>query len=132
MRKGIAGTALIAALIFTAVIGGCYYDNEERLYPDAGSGCDTLNVTFSKSVLPILQTNCLSCHGAANYTANGGGLNFEDFTLVKAVAEGGMLLGAITHNPSYSPMPKNGAKLDTCSISKIKQWIDAGSINNLP
>jgi len=46
------------------------------------------------------------------------------------MVDGGNLFGAITHNPSRSPMPKDGAKLDTCSITKIKIWIDKGALNN--
>ncbi len=116
--------------LFLSLFAGCYYHNEEELYPDANPVCDTTAVTYSKSVLPVLQSNCLICHSASENAANGGSINLEDFSLLKDLADGGNLFGAITHNPLYPRMPKDRAKLDTCSISKIKIWIDKGAINN--
>jgi hypothetical protein len=121
---------LIFVLLITAIFAGCYYDNEEQLYPKLDQVCDTTGVTFSKSVQPILQTNCLGCHSATENAASGGIINLEDFTVVKVLVDGGNLFGAITHNPLNSQMPKSGAKLDTCSITKIKIWIDKGALNN--
>jgi hypothetical protein len=46
------------------------------------------------------------------------------------VAQNGKLYGAVNHSPGYSPMPKGGTKLSACNISKIKAWIDGGSLNN--
>lgn len=121
---------LLLFLLVTAFVGGCYYDNEEYLYPKIDLSCDTINVTFSKSILPILHTNCLGCHDAADYASMGGNINLEDFTTIKRLVVGGNFYGAVTHNPLRSPMPKGGAKLDTCSITKIKIWIDKGALDN--
>ncbi len=121
---------LILFTLIVAFFAGCYYDNEETLYPKLDKGCDTTGVTYSKSVVPIFQTNCLSCHSASQYLGSGGNINLDDFNSVQQVALKGNLFGAITHNPKNSAMPKNGAKLDTCSITKIKIWIDHGAINN--
>ncbi len=117
-------------VILVALAAGCYYDNEERLYPDLGKGCDTVNVTYSKTIAPIFQTYCLGCHGARDYATSGGNINFDDFAMVQAMATDGMIMGSITHTPPHPFMPKDREKLDTCSISKIKIWIDAGAIGN--
>ena len=110
----------------------CYYRSEEELYPDNQVICDTTGVTYSKTVLPILQNNCYECHSASNNAESGGSLNLEDFSLLQALARGGNVYGAITHDPLYIPMPKGRAQLDSCSIAKIKVWIDSGSSDNLP
>ena len=123
--KKILWLTLVAAL-FT----GCYYDNEEHLYPNLNSVCDTTSVTFSGSVQPILGSNCLSCHSAAENAASGGNVNLGDYNSVKKVVDDGRLYGAIKHDPAYAPMPKGGTQLDACSITKIKIWIDHGAVNN--
>lgn len=121
------------AVIYIAVaifLGGCFYENEENLYPDLSKDCDTTAVTYSKSIYPILQSNCLRCHSATENAASGGNLNFDDFDLFRQLAVSGIVFGSITHNTNNIPMPKNGPKIDTCSITKIKIWIDHGAINN--
>jgi len=117
-------------VLITGFVTGCYYDNEEELYPKIDKGCDTTGITYSKSVQPILQTNCYGCHSIMDNASSGGNINLEDFTSLKqAVLEGHFYL-AIIHDPQHAWMPKDGAKLDTCSITKIKIWIDKGSPNN--
>jgi hypothetical protein len=117
-------------VLITILIYGCYYDSEERLYPKLDQTCDTTGVTFSKSILPVLQTNCFGCHGTTEYSASGGNVNLGDFAQLKQFIEQGNFYGAITHNPLYSPMPKGGVKIDTCSVTKIKIWIDKGALDN--
>jgi hypothetical protein len=121
---------LLIFALFAGLLAGCYYDNEETLYPTLDKGCDTTGVTYSKSIVPIFQTNCLSCHSSKDYASTGGNINLEDFNMVQLLALQGILFGAVTHNSNNSPMPKNGAKIDTCSITKIKIWIDHGALNN--
>lgn len=116
--------------LITTLFAGCYYDSEEQLYPKLDTGCDTTAVTFSKTILPILQTNCYGCHSISENAASGGNVNLQDFTTLKQVVDKGNFYGAITHNPINLPMPKDGTKLDTCSITKIKIWIDHGALNN--
>jgi hypothetical protein len=123
---------LLLTVLVAAFLAGCYYDNEEYLYPKLDTACDTLNVTLSKTILPILQTNCLRCHNATEYAASGGNINLEDYNTISALAVGGVLFQAITQDPRQVPMPKDGTKLDTCSITKIKIWIDHGALNNQP
>ena len=112
------------------MIAGCYYDNEERLYPRIEKGCDTTAITYSKSVQPILQSNCYNCHSTSQNANLGKGIDLEDFTVLKQRAGTGELYLSIVQDPSLIPMPKDGAKLDTCSITKIKIWIDKGAPNN--
>ncbi len=119
---------LLLALI---ALAGCYYDNEEELYPNPPE-CDTTNVTFSGTILPIIENNCKVCHGSGSQQ---GGILLEDYTSISAAAkipagQPGSLYGAVSHNPGNYPMPKGGLQLSDCNIKKIETWINAGTPNN--
>ena len=121
---------LIFLLLIAAATSGCYYDSEEYLYPSVNTNCDTANVTFARSVKPILQQSCFSCHGNGTAASFGNNIKLEDHADVKAQADNGKLYGAIAQLSGYSPMPKGGGKLDDCKINTIKIWIDANAPNN--
>jgi len=117
---------LITLLVAMAYLNsGCYYDKAEILYPD--TVCDTASVTYSATVAPVLSSFCNSCHSGAAPSA---GIKLDTYNDVKIQAANGRLWGAISHSTSYSPMPKNAAKLNTCNLAKIKKWLDAGYPNN--
>ncbi len=111
-------------------ITACYYDSEEFLYPEINNQCDTSNVTFSDAVQPVLSQYCYSCHSNTTAAALGGNIKLEDYSEVKIEADNGRLLGAIDHSPGYSAMPKGAGKLNDCSISLFRIWIDNGAPNN--
>ena len=121
----------IRLLLFTLTCScftwACTYNNEEELYGKNLNGCDTTAVSYNLDVLPILQNNCYTCH---NQTLVEGGINLEGYTRVKAIAQGGRLIGAINHSPGFAPMPRGGAKLASCDISKISRWIESGMPEN--
>ena len=117
---------LVAGLFVVAVSNtGCYYDKEEILYPQ--TVCDTANVTYSGSVVPILLSNCTVCHGGSTPSA---GIKLDTYADVKVQVTNGRLWGAVSQAVSFSPMPKNATKMSTCNLTKIKKWIDAGAPNN--
>ena len=125
----LAGFLVIPFLVLT--ISGCYYDNEEYLYPTSAE-CVTDNMSYSTDVWPVVSSTCTGCHGGASLA---GGIPLEDYTDVSAagaIGAGnyGSLYGAISHASGNSPMPKNGDKLSDCTIAKIKAWIDQGSQDN--
>jgi len=120
---------IILALL---ILAGCYYDNEEELYPNQNTGCDTTNVTFAGTVLPVIDANCKTCHSGGFPQGN---VRLEDYASISAagkIPEGqyGSLYGSVNHSQGNSPMPKNGNKLPDCTIKQIKAWIDAGTPNN--
>ena len=89
--------------------------------------CDTTNVTFSSSVWPILETNCVGCHSGVTPA---GDIPITNYNEVVTIANNGKLLGVIGHETGFSPMPKNGAKLADCKIKEIEIWIADGTPNN--
>lgn len=105
-----------------ASLNSCYYDSEEDLYPN--TDCVTTNVTYSGVVAGIIQSKCYACHDAAN---NLGNITLEGYTNLKKYVDSGQLLGAIKHEPGYSPMPQNLGQLPACDIAKIEAWIVDGA-----
>ena len=114
-------TMLILAGLFAA---GCYYDNEEDLYP---SNCNTDNVSYATDIAPVVGVNCLVCHSTA---ANLGGVRLEGYDAIKVWINNGRLIGAVRRDPGFSPMPQNAPKLSACFIAKLEKWIADGAQNN--
>lgn len=91
------------------------------------SGCDTTNFKFAANVLPMLDAKCKGCHSGAFPSA---GISLTNYAEVKTQADNGKLLGAISHDPSYKPMPQGAPKMADCEITIIRKWIQAGAQNN--
>jgi hypothetical protein len=108
------------------LLTGCYYDNEETLYPQ--TVCDTTNVTYSGTIVPILQSNsCLTCHDPV--TASGGVI-LQTYADLLVYVQNGKFWGAVSHASGYFPMPNGGNKLSDCDLTKIDLWIKKGAPNN--
>jgi hypothetical protein len=117
---------LIAISSFTA----CYYDKKDQVYPQVvAAACDTTNVSYSVTVTNILNANCNNCHGASANSL-GAGIVLNTYASVKPYITNGRLVNSILQNGNASPMPKNMAKMDVCSINKIIVWANRGAINN--
>jgi hypothetical protein len=114
---------LLASLILSCV--SCSNDNEEELF--AHEVCLSEEVSFSGFVKPLIDNRCSSCHNSALAS---GSVNLEDYQQLKQAINNGRFLGAIHHDPGFSPMPKGGAKLSDCDIEKIESWIQAGLPEN--
>jgi hypothetical protein len=129
LANAVSPFILLAFIIFIS-LGSCTSDNAETLYPEGD--CDTTNVTFSGTILQIIENNCFECH-AGNPPSSGKYLG--DYPSISAAAlipagQPGSLYGAITHNANNLPMPQDRPKLSDCDISKIKAWIDASAPDN--
>ena len=101
--------------------------NQGALNNSCSGGCDTLNVTYSGTIVPLLQSKCLGCH---NSTTTSGNLNMESHSGVQVVALNGRLMGSVNHDAGYTPMPFGGAKLQSCEIAELRIWIADGAPNN--
>jgi hypothetical protein len=116
-------TSIITLLLFS-----CYYDSKEALYPTIDTTCDTTLVTYKLTIVPILSNNCYSCHSISTAAANGDNIRLETYSDV--VANSARVTPAIKHTGSVSPMPKNGSKISSCSITQWDIWVRNGMINN--
>jgi|688.fasta_scaffold03792_5 hypothetical protein len=114
---------LTTSLILALVLGGCYYDKEEVLYPN--SFCDTTNVTWSGTIQPLVQSRCATpgCHVTGAQSPD-----LSTYSAFKAqVDQGRIEARAIQGTPSF--MPPSG-KMPNCNIQQLQVWIDAGALQN--
>lgn len=92
-----------------------------------GATCDTVNVSFSGRIKPIIDTWCIGCH---NTNSSGGGYDFSTYEGVKsAIAPDDRLTGSVLQLSGYSKMPQTG-KLDDCDLKAIQKWVSSGYPNN--
>lgn len=104
----------------------CVYHIEEELYPP--DTCDTLNVTYSGTILRIIEHNCYECHSNANVQVSQ--IPLEGYANLIIKINDGKLIRAIRHQNNASPMPKDRPALPECDILKIEKWISEGALDN--
>jgi uncharacterized membrane protein len=129
MGKIISGTFLALVLIMAV---RCTYKKAEDVYPVNNTGtCDTSNVSYAKTIQPVLSTNCYSCHSKAN-SALGGGYVLDNYNDLAVQAQKGFLYANVAEKDLNSPshMPRGAPSLADCEIFKIKAWVDQGYKNN--
>ncbi len=91
--------------------------------------CDTTNVRFSTTIMPLIATRCQGCHSGA---APSGGFRLTNFTEVKAKVTDGRLLGSINHAPGFvsMPYPAGSPKMPQCQIDQVRIWVEGGGLND--
>lgn len=81
---------------------------------------DGTTVSFAATVQPILNANCVSCHGPS---AQNGGVRLDGFSNVQPRAN------QIVSVMRGGRMPPSGC-LAECDIRAIERWVSQGSTNN--
>lgn len=94
---------------------------------NCATACDTTQFRYGANISQILATHCLGCHAGPSSSA---GIDLSSYGNVRPYAINGKLVGAVTHSPGYSAMPKNAGKLSDCQIRQIQKWVAGGSPNN--
>ncbi len=89
--------------------------------------CDTLDVTFANSIMPIINTNCKSCHSGSSPN---GGILLTNYTEIKASVDANQLYQSLTGANGLTLMPYGSDTLSKCDIRTFKIWIDQGAPNN--
>lgn len=118
----------IAIAATVGIAASCSKQSEDVLKLQTGGGtCDTVNMSYSANVLPILVSNCYRCH--ANGIINGG-VSLDGYNNVVIQVQNGHLIAAITHAAGFVPMPFDGGMLSDCNIASIKAWINEGAPDN--
>lgn len=121
---------ILFALFGIALLSGCYFDKEDKLYPKPTTPtCDTTTATFTGTVLPIMMQSCATstCHDAVSQS---GGYDLTNYAGVKMSVDDGKLIGCIRQDQGYDAMPKSANKMDDCSINKIARWVHLGAKND--
>ncbi|MBK7029243.1 MAG: hypothetical protein IPH45_08500 [Bacteroidales bacterium] len=114
---------VISLFSLTLFFGGCYYDNEEALYP--GTTCDTTSPTYQLTISPIISANCLSCHAG---NAPSAGLTLSTYEQVKSAVQNKNLQNHIMQQNGFSIMPPSG-QMNNCKIDQLNSWVAAGMPN---
>ncbi len=85
------------------------------------------NVTYTNDIAPLIEVKCFKCHDAENYKTKASRNKIYDYPSLKKMAESGFLIGSLTHQKGFIPMPyRANKKIDTCSIALIAKWISTG------
>lgn len=116
----------VALILLMIVVSRCYYDSEEFLFPQIGA-CDTTRVSFDTSIVPIVQSHCLLCHGEVTAGQNGT-FKLVNYQNIKDHAD--RLVGSVSWETGYVQMPLGLPKLDNCQIEIIRIWVNAGALQN--
>ncbi|WP_395768998.1 c-type cytochrome [Aquirufa sp.] len=99
-------------------------DTVLTVIPSTNSICDTVSISFDKSVWSIMNKQCVSCHNASNPSA---GVDLSSYDKIQTYVKNGKLYGSLTHAVGYKPMPSATLKLNNCDITMIRKWIRGSS-----
>ncbi len=111
---------VLGFVFLSMVLGSCYYDKEETLYPDEFIK-DTAQTTYSGVIKPLIAGNCAisGCHVP--------GFQVPDLSTYAGLHANieRVRIRAI----ELQTMPAAGA-MSTANIAKLKKWIENGAQNN--
>jgi len=97
----------------------CYYDNEAYLYP-GGVSCTDTTSTYTNRLAPIINSNCVSCHGS------GESPDLSTFTDVNTWKE--EIVCRVVEGNSCSQgalMPPSGS-MNVCDVQAFTLWQQNG------
>ena len=105
------------------MVSSCTKNNQPT---GAGSGfCDTTTVTYTRNIIPILQSYCYPCHSNTNMIFSNG-ISLEGYNNTRGWADAGYLVGNIKHDQGFIGMPYGKPKLPACEINTIVAWVNQG------
>ncbi len=91
---------------------------------DSSSTCDLISsISYSKTVVPIINSNCIACHDAST------GIKLDTYDHLQPFVLSGQFIGCLNGDQNYQQMPTN-SKLDSCDFKVLKIWVDEGAKNN--
>ena len=92
---------------------------------DEGETCNTSDITYTNTVAAIFSNNCAfsGCHATGTTTTFSLG-SYDDAVIAAGF---GRMIGALSHQAGFTPMPQGGSMLDQCTIDQVAAWINAGT-----
>lgn len=116
-------------LCFSVLFTSCYYNNEEELY--GITECDTISVSFSADIVPILEIHCYECHSIENADDKGDSYILETYEELDASTNGEDLINVVDWiSGGPANMPKDKDQLPDCERSLIRSWVNQGMLDN--
>ena len=114
---------------FILILSSCLYSNLEEMNPlEELCVTDTVSVTYTKDIAPLLTENCGTTNTCHQTTGNLSDVPLATYEDVNSVVITGQLLSAVTHDGNAPFMPKGGNILEDCKLNKIRAWINQGVI----
>lgn len=108
---------LITLALFSLLLSSCTNDS----LSDLRTVEDIELATYTQNVKPIIDNNCIVCHGST--PANGAPMSLTTYTFVKqAVINRGLLDRISRAEGTSGAMPFGGPRLPQTSIDVIVQW----------
>lgn len=108
--------------LVTLTISGCTNDSESDL-TDTTSNPETVH--YVSSIKAIIDTNCISCHGAV--PSNGASNSLSTYENVKdAVLNKGLIDRISRADGSSGAMPLGGPKLPQSTVNLVIKWKNDG------
>jgi cytochrome c5 len=90
--------------------------------------------SFSKDVLPLFQTTCVSCHGGERTSS---ALDLKTYASLMAGSQHGAMVvpgdaanSVLVQKIQAGKMPKRGTKWTSDQLQVLVDWINAGAQNN--
>jgi mono/diheme cytochrome c family protein len=105
----------LALVILTVFFAACISNIEEQQEELSDEGA---KVSYTDNVKPIIETRCVSCHGAG-----GNFPELKNYTEVSTYA-------VIVKNEVASGRMPRGAALTASQIKSIVDWVDQGALDN--
>ena len=115
-------------------LGICGGDNIEDDCGVCGGDGSTCNISYSETVQPIFNTNCIVCHGGSSglvldsYSSlmEGG---YSGSPVIPGNGAGSLIIQKL-RGTDLPQMPNGGPYLDEIIIDLIEAWIDEGALDN--
>ena len=108
----------------TAVIFGCANASEDDLTESQQPNL----ITYANDVKPIMDNNCVSCHGTT--PDPGANISLVTYNNVKSAVQNNNLISKINGNGPGGLMPQGGPKLPQNLIDLIEKWESDGFLEN--
>ncbi|GAA4281138.1 hypothetical protein [Gaetbulibacter aestuarii] len=85
-------------------------------------------VTYVKDVKPIMDNNCINCHGTT--PINGANVSLVTYNQVKSAVQNNSLISRINATDPGNLMPQGGPKLPQNLIDTVIKWQTDGFVEN--
>ncbi|MBR9757635.1 MAG: hypothetical protein GYB39_06100 [Algicola sp.] len=109
-------------LVFSSLLN-CTNTSEEDLIDQTPLEQGEI-ITYTVHVKPIIDANCLNCHGTP--PTNGAPISLATYNQVKQAVENNNLIGRISSQDPSFLMPLGGQRLPQNLIDLIIQWDNDG------
>lgn len=115
---------MIVLTITSFWFSSCYNDNAEDMYQNFPQDCDVAAVSFLQDVQPIINNNCVGCHGSVSPSA---GLSLITYDQIKNASA---KINTRINLPQGNALRMPPGGMPQCNINKINAWIAQGALNN--